>query len=342
MITFELSPDVLGHTRFAFSPLGEATYSLRLLGSPNPASVHMPWLRRARESLAGVDLALLMAVAAPGRWVATFMVPTASPSTTIEEQLQDLTHMSPVAMARDLGEVWADSGTPRRGQQLLGAGPRAPGVLAETIWNYWDAVIAPHWPRMCGVLEGDVSHRLTRLVSDGLFGLLADLHPDVALDGHLLNIDKPQHATARFTASEMTLVPSVFVWPTVVLDDGLEGTFAVTYPARGVGQLWEGLGEMIKSDGNSLGNLLGRTRAAVLGLTAVPTSTTAIARELGQSPSTISQHLSVLREAGLVNARRSGKSVLYSQTPLAISVVKAEEAKAKLRPPDGSRRMQVK
>jgi DNA-binding transcriptional ArsR family regulator len=99
---------------------------------------------------------------------------------------------------------------------------------------------------------------------------------------------------------------------------------------------------MIKSDGNSLGNLLGRTRAAVLGLTAVPTSTTAIARELGQSPSTISQHLSVLREAGLVNARRSGKSVLYSQTPLAISVVKAEEAKAKLRPPDGSRRMQVK
>jgi hypothetical protein len=98
VITFELSPDVLGHTRFAFSPLGEATDSLRLLGSPNPASVHMRWLRRARESLAGVDLALLMAVAAPGRWVATFMVPTASPSTTIEEQLEDLTHMSPVAM----------------------------------------------------------------------------------------------------------------------------------------------------------------------------------------------------------------------------------------------------
>ena len=99
---------------------------------------------------------------------------------------------------------------------------------------------------------------------------------------------------------------------------------------------------MITSDGNSLANLLGRTRAAVLGLTAVPTSTTAIAHELGQSRSTISQHLSVLREAGLVDARRSDKSVLYSQTPLAISVAKAQEARAKSRPPYGSRRMRAK
>jgi hypothetical protein len=64
--------------------MGEVALSLRLLGSPNPASVHTPWLRRARQSLAGVDLALLMAVAPRGRWVATFMVAKASPSTTID------------------------------------------------------------------------------------------------------------------------------------------------------------------------------------------------------------------------------------------------------------------
>ena len=110
----------------------------------------MPWLRRARESLAGVDLALLMALAARGGWVAAFMVPKASPSTTIEEQLEDLTHMSPVAMAHDLGEVWADSGAPRRGQHPFDTGPRAPGVLAEAIWDYWDAVIARHWPPCAG------------------------------------------------------------------------------------------------------------------------------------------------------------------------------------------------
>src|SRR5829696_10498168 len=92
VITFELGSDVLGNTRFAFSPLGEVAFSLRLLSSPNPASVHTPWLRRARQSLAGVNLALLMAVAPRGRWVATFMVAEAGRSTTIEEQLEDLTH----------------------------------------------------------------------------------------------------------------------------------------------------------------------------------------------------------------------------------------------------------
>jgi hypothetical protein len=50
------SPDVLGQTRFSFSPLTEATLSLRLLGQPRPPHVHAPWLREARGRFDGVDL----------------------------------------------------------------------------------------------------------------------------------------------------------------------------------------------------------------------------------------------------------------------------------------------
>ena len=46
MITYVLSTDVLGSTRFTFSPLAEVTLSLRLLGSPHPTHIHGPWLRR--------------------------------------------------------------------------------------------------------------------------------------------------------------------------------------------------------------------------------------------------------------------------------------------------------
>jgi DNA-binding transcriptional ArsR family regulator len=43
-------------------------------------------------------------------------------------------------------------------------------------------------------------------------------------------------------------------------------------------------------------------------------STTQVARELGLSAASVSEHLSVLRRAGLVTARRSGRSVLYQRT----------------------------
>jgi len=58
---------------------------------------------------------------------------------------------------------------------------------------------------------------------------------------------------------------------------------------------------------------------------AVPLSTTQIAHELGQSPGSVNQHLSVLRGSGLVVSRRSGRSVLYRQTPLAQSMIAAQQ-----------------
>jgi DNA-binding transcriptional ArsR family regulator len=82
---------------------------------------------------------------------------------------------------------------------------------------------------------------------------------------------------------------------------------------------------MDRIDDEPLAALLGRTRAAILEMTAVPLSTTQIAHELGQSPGSVNQHLSVLRGSGLVVSRRSGRSVLYRQTPLAQSMIAAQQ-----------------
>jgi DNA-binding transcriptional ArsR family regulator len=42
---------------------------------------------------------------------------------------------------------------------------------------------------------------------------------------------------------------------------------------------------------------------------------------LGQSPSSASQHLAVLRRSGLATAHRRGREVLYLRTPLATSLL---------------------
>ena len=41
-------PDLLGHTRFAFSPIAEVASALHLLACPQPAGVHQRWVREAR------------------------------------------------------------------------------------------------------------------------------------------------------------------------------------------------------------------------------------------------------------------------------------------------------
>src|SRR3954447_9193955 len=52
MVHYRFEHDDLLRTRFAISPLFEATASLVALRSPADASIHLPWVRAARERLA--------------------------------------------------------------------------------------------------------------------------------------------------------------------------------------------------------------------------------------------------------------------------------------------------
>lgn len=326
LITFVLSPDVLGQTRFSFSPLTEATLSLRLLGQPRPPHVHSPWLREARGRLDGVDLELLLAVVPPGPYIASCLVPAAlSPQPALEDQLTALTNLTAGDLERDLREVWSGRTPPRRVAGLLESGPRATAQLAEALWDYWDAVIQPYWPRMCAVLEDDVSHRMAGLVDDGVYSLLRDLHPEIRVEGNRMYVDKPHFDDEVQHASEMILTPSVFAWPNLILSDGEDDRFGLTYAARGIARVWEGRNSPTVKGPAPLATLLGRSRGAILCRTSVPMSTTQIARELGQSPASVNEHLAVLRDAGLVTGRRSGRSVLYRQTPLAEYLVRAQQ-----------------
>ena len=94
------------------------------------------------------------------------------------------------------------------------------------------------------------------------------------------------------------------------------------YPARGIAGLWQAPPARPPA---ALGRLLGRTRAGLLLALAEPASTTTLARRLGQSPAAVSEHLSVLRDAGLLTSHRVRRQVLYERTPLGIAVAGAAE-----------------
>jgi DNA-binding transcriptional ArsR family regulator len=91
------------------------------------------------------------------------------------------------------------------------------------------------------------------------------------------------------------------------------------YPARGIATLWEDA--VPAPDG--LARLLGATRAAVLHDLGAPRSTGELARRLSLSPAGASHHVTALRDAGLLTARREGRAVLYVRTPLGDALANA-------------------
>jgi DNA-binding transcriptional ArsR family regulator len=323
VLAFRLGPDLLGHTRFAFSPIAEVASALHLLACPQPAGVHQRWVREARTATEDVDLPLLTALVPPGRWLPDFLFqPAHSPQTTFETQLQALEQGGVGAVVRDLGQVWEDRPMPTRLREVLERGDAGLRELTATLWTFWQRAVEPYWPRICAVLEDDVAHRAGRLVTDGLYELLDDLHDETSVsDGQLL-IDKPHHACERHTGSRLVLVPSVFTYPKLIVMHDEAGGFVLTYGARGVARTWEGLGGEV-SEADHLAALLGRTRATILARLSVPMTTSQLAEELEQSLGTVSEHLGRLRSSGLLTSWRVGRRVYYRQTPLAATLVEA-------------------
>jgi len=329
MIEFHLSVDALGKTRFAYSPLAEVASSLRLLGEGRHAYVMMPWLRDVRGPLQRLDFDLLQTLAPPGRWAPEFLFAWSyNPAITIEQQLDAMSRLPGGQIRDDLRGTWKDGAVPPNLEELLDDEEALPGRVSDLIFDYWQVAIAPYWQRIRSVLDDDVAYRGAKAFTDGIFSMFTDLHADITLVDRVLKIDKPHHRDASYQGTQITLLPSVFIWPNLIIGHEAPDEFSLTYAARGVGRVWEGL----PSTANPLGDLdslIGRTRAAILGRLDVPMTTTQLARDLHQSPSTVSEHLTVLRGNGLLISWRAGRSVLYRRTPLASSLMAASEAQGR-------------
>ena len=112
-------------------------------------------------------------------------------------------------------------------------------------------------------------------------------------------------------------VPSVFRWPCLVAEPD-SAPPVVSYAARGAGRLWEAGGAQ---DAPGLDPVLGRSRVAILANLDAPSSTTRLARRLRLSNGTVSEHLTAMQRAGLLQSSRRGREVLYERTDLGHALI---------------------
>jgi DNA-binding transcriptional ArsR family regulator len=323
VISFRFGAEDLLRTRFAMSPLFELLRALRLAYSPRPPGVLARWVPPARERLGDdLDLRLLRSLIGESGYSPDFLAPPPrSPVPDVAEELARLRATPPEQVARELGWRYPRGG-PALARPLLADTPRVLAALADLMAELWSRLLAPDWPAIRAVLEADVEHRGRALMAGGSLEVFRDLHPAVRWSRSALRVDRPYDATVDLAGRGLLLIPVAFGWPEVATMIDPPWQPALLYPPRGVGTLWAPRAER---DLGAIGALIGERRARLLAALDAPAATIDLAGRLRASPAGVSEHLGVLRRAGLVTARRAGRRVVYARSPAGDALLAAAE-----------------
>ena len=316
MIELRLAPADLARVRFARSALEELVHSVNVLAGRKGQQMHRRWITMAGQRLSGIDLGLIDQLVKGRNLLPDFVLPVPERwDTRIEDELEKVRTLPEDVVRASMDEVWGGGRLPSGLRALHDHPRRELGRLVGMLRAYWDAAIDPVWPRICAVHDADMNHRLGDLSSGGVAHVFDNLHPKVEYTGDRLHVHLEAHTgTQTLTGEGIVLVPSVFVWPRLVLAYGERRQTVLSYAPRGIAEVWT---RAAPASNGSLGELLGHTRATILTLLDLPISTTQLAADLKMSAASVSEHLSILRRNRLVTSRRSGRTVLYERTQLA-------------------------
>jgi DNA-binding transcriptional ArsR family regulator len=322
VIVLRLGPDDLARCRFAISPLLETTGAVRMLAAPARRDRWPPGLGELPvRSVPGRAVAVLSAMMPARGYMPDFLTPPpARPQASIDEELARVTATPAELAVEEIRRSLRRRPAPQPLRELLADPATLAERVAELLAEVWRRLVLPYWPRLRDLTDGDISYRSRRLADGGLGPLLANLHPHVGWDGSELRVAKPVELRRELRGEGLVLVPTGFGWPAVQVMLNPPWQPTLIYPARGVGALWE---RSRGRGGGALGRLLGQTRTLLLESLGEPATTTDLAARHGRAPATVSHHLTLLHDVGLLVARRDGRWVRYERSPLGDRLLQA-------------------
>lgn len=334
VIEMYLEPADLGLIRFGVSPLQETVNSLSALARANDP-VHGPWAREARGPVSALNLRLLPALCTGGSWVPDFLMQ--SPLQRIEEFHAEVGRVSatPPQVVRDnLTAAWQGRPLPACVERLYAEPAAVLPIVTDELVRYFEAVIEPVWHRIQALLVADLEYRAGRLLG-GLERVFANLDDRITYRTDRLEIDLAHDCKHLLQGIGVLLVPAAFIYPRLAAIPDPPNAPMITYPARGIGELWLGLNGGPAGaedwDDTPVGELVGKSRARLLARLDLPMTTTQLSGRLGISAGAVSEHLSILRRSELVVSHRSGREVFYRRTPLATALLTAGATEDKSR-----------
>lgn len=203
----------------------------------------------------------------------------------------------------------------------IAADPNAAADLVAACRAYEDACLTPMRDALRSNVDTELARVGHRLLSEGAGAALAGLAPNIDFDGRTLTVDEDYGDTdidVELAGRGLRLIPTFF-WQRPGFTDELDGPAVLVYP---IARPWAPLQSGVETV--ALEKLLGRNRARVLRAAASGGGTGELAHTIGISAASVSEHLGVLRDAGFVVTRRTGRSVRHHLTPLGAAALLPE------------------
>jgi DNA-binding transcriptional ArsR family regulator len=185
------------------------------------------------------------------------------------------------------------------------------GTLADALRGYHRVALAPCLDAIHTQVDAAVGLAARALREGGPTNLLGQLGPHLRWQPPILTLDVAGAGELRGDGRGLLLQPSYFCHEHPVPPSYQATPVTVVYPIDHSGPEPRAM-----SRRTELAALVGSTRAAVLhAVLDAPTITTGeLAHRLGLSAATVSRHLTVLRETGLISSRRRANSVHHAST----------------------------
>lgn len=307
-------------------PMWETVLACQLLTQGVPTkSTHARWYRHARSSILVPRDALQMlhAIAPPVSYFPDFLTP-AEPVRDLPTGLALLRTTPRERLAHDIGRAGRKRTLPDWAWRLADGDQHQLDELGRAIRLLHDTLVAPAWTTVRADAERDRGHRIWAMRTGGNEALLNSLRPSLVWDPPVLHADYPTMTDIHLDGRGLRLIPTHFCsrHPIALADPELPPTvvYGTAHSPAAAPKPTSAKRE------KTLSALVGRTRARILNtLAAAPATTGELAECLQLSPATISEHTTVLRNAGLVHSQRHGVNVVHLTTPLGTAVRTGEQ-----------------
>jgi DNA-binding transcriptional ArsR family regulator len=316
-VEFRLGSSDISMVRFGISPGHELVHAVRVLLRPQAAPLQWGWFRTVQQQTRSEAFRLMAVICGADGYMPDFLTATPSGDMTPEEELERLREVPDEQLRLDLEKMVLRSTGARQEEirALISAPGYARQVIADAWQEVWAALLAPVWPQMLRLLRGDIAVRARRSSDAGLAVMASTLHSTVTWADEIVRVQMRQHEEIVDCAGTgLVLVPSVMMPArgcAVLTERPVQPT--IFYPAHGISETWHRDGADTFA---ALTALLGQARARLILELQQPLSTSECAQLTDVAVSTASHHLTVLRDAGLIDSRRTGTRVLHTRTPL--------------------------